>query len=560
MEAKAKMKIFKNLRQTVLVILLVVIQAAFGASFSLILAHLADIANTGTVETALKFLAICCVYVFCWLTSTYAVKNYFHKIVYHYMLRYKDIVYSSALLIKHGEHINVGEYINALTSDAMQIETLYVTSCLTFLQQIFNFICGTIAAIVIHPLLFILIFVFGCIEAAFMKTRSKAMMQETENLSRKNERYAQNIGFHLEANLLLRMERLLNWSRNLIYNSADAALSAHRKQKQAMTKTEITAASIGLAATLIVMGTAAILTIYKIVPIGAVIASGSLIGAITSPIGAMGGLYANYKAGKELNTKIEKQFNTQDTNDTVFQSSPERKIVIDSINLSNLSFAIKEKQILKNINFNFVRGKKYVVVGEAGSGKSTLLKLIAGIFDSNSSIQYNGKTLNNQEIFDDICYIPQNITILEETLEKNINLGTGDSSCTDIIEKVGLAELAEKRKAFGGVIDTTVSGGEKQKIAMARALRKNASVFLLDEFNSGLDNYSIKLIEDIVTAQTKKLVIFITHRLNPETLKKCDEILFMRDGTIAEHGSFPSLLENERSAFKHFYENGGTQV
>ena len=199
--------------------------------------------------------------------------------------------------------------------------------------------------------------------------------------------------------------------------------------------------------------------------------------------------------------------------------------------------------------------KKYAIVGQAGSGKSTLLKLIAGIFDSHAQIEYNGKHLKQQEIFDNICYIPQNITILEETLKNNIILNKKNKACDDLIEKIGLHDLAEKRKINGNIIDSTVSGGEKQKIAMARALLKDRSVFLFDEFNSGLDNYSIKHIENMLMTQTDKLIIFITHRLNLETLKKCDEIIYMRDGEIIEHGSFQSLVTNEHSAFKHYYES-----
>ena len=553
------MKIFKNWGETVLFCLLVFTLTAFNASISLIIARLADIANTGTVETVLKFLAFCFVFIIFGIIITYIVKNYFHKIVYRYMLRYKNAVYSSALLTKYGENVDSGEYINALTNDAMQIETLYVTSCLTALQEIFSFICGTVVAITIHPLLFILIFVFGCIEAAFMKARSKAMVNATEILSKNNEAYAQNLKSHLEANLLLRMEHLLAWSQRLIFQSTDTALSSHRKQKQAMTKTQITAITIGLLATLVVMGAASILAIYKIVSIGAVLAAGSLIGTISAPIGELGRIYADYKAGKELNNKIKNKFHLSDEEVNFDSTDTLDKINIERISVSNLDFSVEEKHILKNIDFNFEGGKKYAIVGQAGSGKSTLLKLIAGILDSNSHITYNGKILSTSEIFDNICYIPQNITILEDTLEKNICLNKKDCSGS-IIEKLALTELAEKRKADGNKIDATVSGGEKQKIAMARALVKDASVFLLDEFNSGLDNYSIKLIEDIVTAQKDKLVIFITHRLNPETLKKCDEILFMQDGKIAEHGNFSALLENNNSLFKNFYENDAEKI
>lgn len=555
------MKIFKNWGEAVLFCLLLLTLTALNASFSLVIAHLADVANTGTLENVLKFLAFSCGFVLCWIISSFIVKNYFHKIVYQYMLKYKNAVYSSALLTKYGEAVNSGEYINALTNDAMQIETLYVTSCLNALLEIFSFICGTVVAITIHPLLFVLIFAFGCISAIFMKARSRAMVRATEILSKDNEVYAQNLKSHLEANLLLRMENLLAWSQKHVFKTCDVALLSHRKQKQEMTKTQITMMSIGLIATLVVMGTAAILAIYKIVSIGAVFASGNLIGAITSPIGELGRIYADYKAGKELNAKIKKQFNLSDTDLKVDLTNSIQKINIKRINLKDLDFSIAGKKILKNISFEFESGKKYAIVGEAGSGKSTLLKLIAGILDSDKHITYNDKFLSTKEIFDSISYIPQSITILEDSLEKNIFLNKENTaeSFTNIVEKVALNDLLEKRKVDTGKLDRTVSGGEKQKIAMARALVKNAPIFLLDEFNSGLDNYSIKLIEDIVMAQAEKIVILITHRLNPEMLKRCDKIIYMQAGKILEHGTFATLLSNENSAFKSFYGNASTE-
>jgi len=517
---------------------------------------LVDLANTGSSKEVIKFLAVGLGYLVITLLITYLFKSYHNTLVYRYMLAFKDSVYMSALSSRYNEGVDSGEYINALTNDSMQIEMMYVNSCLAAPQQFFAFLTGTCAAIVIHPLLFGLIFIFGVLSALFMKARSSVMMKTTKALSQDNAAYSKALKAHLDANLLLRMEHLTDWSRTFIFSVTDKALCSHRLQKQVMNTTMITVMSLGLLSTLIVMGTSSLLAIYGLVSVGSVIASGHLIGRITSPIGEMGRLYTQYKAGKALRNKIKNKFTLSDTaekNDNALSYSTD--IDIERITVSALNFWIAEKHILKNITMQFDDRKKYAIVGQAGSGKSTLLKLIAGIFDSHAQIEYNGKHLKQQEIFDNICYIPQNITILEETLKNNIILNEKNKACDDLIEKIGLHDLAEKRKINGNIIDSTVSGGEKQKIAMARALLKDRSVFLFDEFNSGLDNYSIKHIENMLMTQTDKLIIFITHRLNLETLKKCDEIIYMRDGEIIEHGSFQSLVTNEHSAFKHYYES-----
>lgn len=570
------MKLFNNRAEACFYYFFTVIEAVVNTYFAYILSGLINLAHTGTLKSVLQFTVFGLGYVVILLVMSYLCKSYYNKLVYRYMSSFKDAVYASALKERYSEGIPSGEYINVLTNDAMQVEMLYIDSCLTAPRQVFGFLSGTIAAVLIHPLLFVLIFVFGTVSALFMRKRSEAMMQASETLSRSNEAYAKVLKTQLDSNILLRMEDLTGTSRTIVSNAADKALYAHFMQKQTLNITMISVMSLGLFSTLIVMAAAALLALYGLVSVGGVIASGHLIGCITTPIGEIGRIYTNYKAGKLLKNKIRTQFicsdsaNVCNNADTVSPAHP-----IENIEVSDLQFSIGEKSILKGITMTFTRGKKYVIVGKAGAGKSTLLKLIAGIFDARTHITYNGKQLSQHDIFNAVCYIPQHIIILEDTLHNNIILNEKDrytdqadtpeahcrstsiaSAAETLIEKLGLAVLAEKRKTGAYMIDEAISGGEKQKIAMARALFKDRSVFLFDEFNAGLDNYSMKQIEALVTEQTDKLVIFITHRLNAETLKKCDEVIYMQDGRIIEHGSFTALLANEHSAFKHFYESG----
>lgn len=177
-------------------------------------------------------------------------------------------------------------------------------------------------------------------------------------------------------------------------------------------------------------------------------------------------------------------------------------------------------------NRNFLRGKKYAIMGESGSGKSTLLKVLLGEIDQyKGDVLINGKPKDKtSNLFDKIAYVNQETFLLNDTVKNNIDL---DSKMTDdeiaiLLEKLGLSNFDAQMKIEEN--GKNLSGGQRQRLALARALARGKDILVLDEATANLDEQTTRLIYDIVLAN-EATVIMITHHLDSETAKRFDEII-----------------------------------
>ena len=213
--------------------------------------------------------------------------------------------------------------------------------------------------------------------------------------------------------------------------------------------------------------------------------------------------------------------------------------------LDNVSFSYNndKKFILKNVNLNFPKGTKVVLTGKTGSGKSTLFNLMLGllkpnkgdIFYQDQSIFYNLKQWREQ-----VCSISQNIYLLDNTIENNItyNLFNETIDKTKLQSAIKISNLETKINSLPKGLNTIIgndgiklSGGEKQRIAIARALYKDANIFFMDEFTSALDaDTETNIINNILDNYPDKTMFMISHR--ESTLKNCDLVLRINDGEI----------------------------
>lgn len=193
------------------------------------------------------------------------------------------------------------------------------------------------------------------------------------------------------------------------------------------------------------------------------------------------------------------------------------------IKLQNIKFTFNKRVIFENLNLEFNKKDKVCIMGKNGSGKSTLIKIISGLLNPEKGEVYidNYRLKNNLENWIDLIgYVPQEISLLEGTLEENICLGVEKEK----INKVKLSEVIEKSllidfvKIYGinknlGEYGQKISGGEKQKIALARALYKSPEVLLLDEATSAMDeNSELKFINNLQISFSNLTVILITHK------------------------------------------------
>lgn len=286
--------------------------------------------------------------------------------------------------------------------------------------------------------------------------------------------------------------------------------------------------------------------------VGGMLTSVQLMNYIVNPILNYSAIVNKIKGIKPINEKIEKIVEKNKVSD----KGLEKNSLKNSIQFKNLSFSYNEdRQILQNINLNINKGEKVAIVGRSGSGKSTLLKLVLRYYEN-----YNGEILidnienRNLKIsstYELISIIQQNVFMFDDSIEANIAL-YGDYTDDEINKAIinsGLLNLIETlphgSKSSVGENGSNLSGGEKQRISIARALIKNTPVLLLDEATASLDSETSYEIESSILDIEDLTSIVVTHKLNQELLKRYDKIVVMENGNIIEEGNFYELIDKK---------------
>ena len=288
--------------------------------------------------------------------------------------------------------------------------------------------------------------------------------------------------------------------------------------------------------------------------VGAIVTVISLIGKSYQPIAIFNVEYVDYKLNKIAVKRYLDFLNLKD--DLSLTIGKKLKEISPSITFKNVTYKYPDskKTLINNLNLTIKKGEKIAIVGETGSGKSTIIKLIIGLLKD-----YQGKILisseelaklNLNELYNHITYISQESHIFSGTLRENIVF---DKKATDEeIQKVLKLVFLEKfYQRLENGLDTElgergvkISGGERQRVALARLFFENTNLIILDEATSALDNITEKKVMTNIMQNSKdKTLIIIAHRL--ETIKNVDKILVLSSGEIIEKGTYQELLNNK---------------
>lgn len=235
------------------------------------------------------------------------------------------------------------------------------------------------------------------------------------------------------------------------------------------------------------------------------------------------------------------------------------------IKFENVSFSYeKDKPVLKNISFKAKQGTSTALVGSSGSGKTTVTNLIARFWDCQSGIiSIDGTDITKiypEELLTNISMIFQDVYLVNDTIENNIKLGKPDATHEEVVKASKNASchefITELENSYDTVVGeggSTLSGGEKQRISIARALLKDTPIILLDEATASLDADNEHEIRKSLDKLIKnKTVITIAHKLN--TIKNYDQIIVMSDGIIEEKGTHEELMKNRKRYYEMYTE------
>ena len=254
--------------------------------------------------------------------------------------------------------------------------------------------------------------------------------------------------------------------------------------------------------------------------------------------------------GQSVVEKLESIFEEMNSNKLTFGTNNEFENY--NITFENVSFGYTDKKIINNLSFSLEENKSYALVGSSGSGKSTIAKLISGFYKVDGGvIKIGDKSISSyteEALINNIAFVFQNVKLFKTSIYDNVKIGKADASHGEVMTAMNLAgcnsildKFSEREQTQIGTKGVYLSGGEKQRIAIARAILKDAKIIIMDEASAAVDPENEYELQRAFSNLIKdKTVIMIAHRL--PSIRNVDEILVMDNGEIIERGTDRELM------------------
>ena len=254
--------------------------------------------------------------------------------------------------------------------------------------------------------------------------------------------------------------------------------------------------------------------------------------------------------------RIEEVFQAEELHDSADIALSKNAGKNDSfVEYNNVSFGYTEKNVLNHISFTMKKGEMTALVGPSGGGKSTIASLLARFWDiKEGTIKVDGKDIKNVSLgslMDKISMVFQRVYLFKDTIYNNIIIGRPDATKEEVIEAAKKARCYDLIMSFPEGFDTVIgeggtslSGGEKQRLSIARCILKDSPIVILDEATASVDADNERAIQEAISELCKnKTLLVIAHRL--KTIKDADQILVISDGKIIERGNHEKLMKKD---------------
>ncbi|MDQ0175918.1 ATP-binding cassette domain-containing protein [Bacillus chungangensis] len=549
------MKYFKIDFKLISLLLCNLITSVVSVLFPLSLMKVTDSLVSNEMKSFYFYLTVALVIMTIQMTMTYLGSRINNTYVMYRLIEIRTKVIESLLRSDYTtfKKKKNDEYLALVLSNLQVLDEDYYKSVLNVITKVMLLFMSLVTLFVINPLLMISLVFFIILIGTFPLLFSKKILSQKKQFISATEQYTNSTTECLYGYEVIKINRIAE----IIIGKYESAIHKMEQKGRELGNTIVLAN--------VVFGSSTMLLLLLIFLIGGYsVSQGTLtIGSLIACIQLM--MYVVEPAiniTQEVNTIQSTKPIREQINDIIKteENMFEKQLLNESIRLiklENVSYQYPEEETsaLRNFSFTFEAGKKYALIGGNGSGKSTLLKIIANLItDYTGSMKVNNhedKDVN----FQHIGYIDQYNFLFNTTVLENINLLKGSSidynELKNLFKRLQLDSfIADHPEGLHFVVGDNgeyLSGGQRQKICIARALLNNPDILLLDEPNSALDLESSNEIDDILSEWNDIICIMVTHKLD-DSLKGFDEILVLENGVLVDSGSYDELLI-ERNTF-----------
>ena len=506
-------------------------------------------------EQGILFLALLVLGVLMYVLIIYLKPKYQKRAI----TQYKNNIYGHMLdkNIAGFNKYNTSTYISALTNDVKKIEEDYLFSAFDLITNITLFVCTAVVMLIYSPLLTLFGIVLSLLPfIGAIIVGGKLSFHEKE-ISDQNASFMHFVKDNLIGFSTIKVFKSEKKIKELFIKNNNVLESKKANRTKTLALMEMVQTVLSFLSQFGVFFIGAYISIKTgdIAP-SVILLFVQLMNYIISPLMQIPTSLSKRLACKPLFTKISEIIQIENDN-----SQAELIHSINEITISNLKFMYDCKIILNEVNHKFEKNKSYAIVGTSGSGKTTLINLLLGKYNNYSGdIYYNNTELREisiDSLFEISSFVEQNVFVFDDSIINNITMYSNidEELLHEAIKKSGLDKLIEEKGPDYrcGENGCNLSGGEKQRISIARALVKKSQLLLLDEATSALDNETSASITNNLLAIDNTTKIMITHRLDEEILSKFDEIIVMKNGNIVEYGTYKELMDNN-ATFKSLVE------
>lgn len=467
-------------------------------------------------------------------------------------------------LFRHLHSLSLRWHLNRKTGEVLRVMDRGTDSINNLLNYILFSIAPTIVDILVAVVFFITAFNwwFGLIVFITMSLYIAATIMVTEWRTK----FQRRMNLADNAQKARSVDSLLNFETVKYYGAEQYEVDCYReailKYQEEEWRSSITLNILNTMQNIIVCGgllAGSLLCAYLVVyeqglTVGDYVLFASYIIQLYVPLNWFGTFY---RAIQKNFVDMENMFDLMKEEQEVIDAPGAGELAVirgGSIDFSDVTFGYTpERFVLRNVSFSVPAGKTVAIVGPSGAGKSTIMRLLFRFYDVESgSISIDGqniKTVRQSSLRKAIGVVPQDTVLFNNTIKYNIQYGRVDAPDVDVIVAAKTADIHEKILTFPEKYETQVgerglrlSGGEKQRVAIARTILKSPFIVLLDEATSALDTQTERNIQAALSRVcANRTTLIIAHRLS--TIIHSDEILVLKDGQVVERGRHESLLE-----------------